>query len=148
MLDRATKQELRDLNDARRKRIAELEAERSDIMQRWAIESDESLTECVERNIDGWRTRCEKAEAEVARLRELMPGYRNGMHQALIRAADDLDWGDALYALNKAAEQMEDVEARHQVVKMPDGSRISVNLDAEPRKTPNVYEIRAALGDG
>lgn len=33
-----------------------------------AIESDLSLTECVTRTIDGWRERCETAEARVAKF--------------------------------------------------------------------------------
>ena len=42
--------------------------EREQLMAKWAIESDESLTECVERNIDGWKKRCLKAEKERDRL--------------------------------------------------------------------------------
>lgn len=46
----------------------QLKAERDAIMQAYAIESDLSLTECVTRTIDGWRERCETAEARVAKF--------------------------------------------------------------------------------
>lgn len=38
--------------------------ERDAIMRKHAIESDESLTECVERSIAGWEQRARKVEAE------------------------------------------------------------------------------------
>lgn len=54
-----------------RVRVAELEAmvaEAAEIRRKWGIESDESLTECVERNIEGWKQRALKAEQRVAEL--------------------------------------------------------------------------------
>lgn len=51
--------------EEQRRRIAELEAEHDAIMRKWSIETDESLTECVERNIDGWKQRCWRSEAEL-----------------------------------------------------------------------------------
>lgn len=55
--------------------LDEAAAERKTLMARWAIETDESLTECVERNIDGWKQRALKAEAREARLREAIEDY-------------------------------------------------------------------------
>lgn len=42
--------------------VEQMRAERDEIMRQFAIESDESLTECVVRNIDGWKQRALKAE--------------------------------------------------------------------------------------
>lgn len=55
--------------------VDRLRAERDVIMREWAIETDESLTECVVRNIDGWRQRAEKAEADAAALRSAAREY-------------------------------------------------------------------------
>jgi hypothetical protein len=50
--------------DKAQARIAELEAERAVIMREWSIETDDSLTECVLRNIYGWKDRALLAESE------------------------------------------------------------------------------------
>jgi len=45
------------------------------LRQKWGIESDTSLTECVERNIYGWKNRCMLAEQELEqRARDVRGG--------------------------------------------------------------------------
>lgn len=55
-------------SDAWQKGAMECCGERNTLLAKWGIESDESLTECVERNIDGWKQRALKAEARIAEL--------------------------------------------------------------------------------
>ena len=65
------------------------------------------------------------------------------MYEAKIRADSSLDWYGVLWAVNQAANQMQDCEDTEQSVEMPDGEIWAVDLDAGGRDEPNVYLVTA-----
>lgn len=68
--------------------IERIELERDDLMRKWGIETDESLTECVERNIDGWKPRALKAESELDEARGQLDACETHLRQVQ-RSADE-----------------------------------------------------------
>lgn len=67
--------------------ILRLNGEVSAISRKYAIESDDSLLETVERNIDGWRQRALKAEEEVSRLTSAH-NHQKDMAHLMLREAE------------------------------------------------------------